>query len=58
MYFSSVFFTLKNVYFSNDSMSESLGGTPMTIFHIGYCKCEGVGWDSGYVVGGFISCMI
>ena len=39
-------------------MSESLGGTPMTIFHTWYGICEGVGWDSGYVMGGLISCMI
>ena len=38
-------------------MSESLGGTPMTIFHTLYDMCEGVGRDLGYVVSGFISCM-
>ena len=39
-------------------MSESLGGTPITIFHTLYGMCEGVGRDSGYVMGGLISCMI
>ena len=39
-------------------MSESLGGTLMTIFHTLYAMCEEVGRDSGYVVSGFISCMI
>ena len=39
-------------------MSESLGETPMTIFHTWYGMCEGVGQDSGYVMGGLISCMI
>ena len=33
-------------------MSESLGGTPMTIFHTLNDMCEGVGQDSGYVMGG------
>ena len=33
-------------------MSESLGGTPMTIFHTLYDMCEGVCRDSGYVMGG------
>ena len=37
-------------------MSESLGGTPMTIFHTWYGMCEGVDRDSRYVVSGFISC--
>ena len=32
-------------------MSESLGGTSMTIFHTWYGMCEGVGRDSGYVMG-------
>ena len=39
-------------------MSESLGGTPMTIFHTLYGMCEGVSRDSGYVISGVISCMI
>ena len=33
-------------------MSESLGGTPMTIFHTWYDLCEGVDRDSGFVMGG------
>ena len=32
-------------------MSESLGGTPITIFHTCYGMCEGVGRDLGYVMG-------
>ena len=32
-------------------MSESLGGTPMTIFHTLNDMCEGVGQNSGYVMG-------
>ena len=34
-------------------MSESLCGTPMTIFHTWYGMCEGVGQDSMYVVSSF-----
>ena len=34
-------------------MSESLGGTLMTIFHTWYGMCEEVDRDSGYVVSGF-----
>ena len=39
-------------------MSESPGGTLTTIFHTWYDMCEVVGRDLGYVMGGFISCMI
>ena len=39
-------------------MSESLGETPMTGFHIWLCMFEGVGPDSGYGMRSLISCMI
>ena len=33
-------------------MSESLGGTPMIIFHTWYGMCDGVDRDSGVCHGG------
>ena len=39
-------------------MSESLGESPMTSFHIWLCMFEGVGRDSGYGIRTLISCMI
>ena len=39
-------------------MSESLGETTMTGFHIWLCMFEGVGRDLGFGMRSLISCMI